>query len=57
MAVTSLALMGIPRTGQATFDAKTEAEVVGGSMAMRQMGYTQAAMRGFRSIILILMGV
>ncbi len=23
---------------------------------MRQMGYTQAAMRGFRSIILLLMG-
>ena len=30
---------------------------VSNKLLMRQMGYTQAAIRGFRSIILILIGV
>ena len=30
---------------------------VSGNMHMRQMGYTQSAMRGFRSIIFLFMGV
>ncbi len=48
---------GIANTnGARDFSGKTESVGVGGNMHMRQMGYTQAAWRGFRSIILLLMG-
>ena len=50
---------GIANTnGIRSFSGKTESAVgVSGNMHMRQMGYTQSAIRGFRSIIFLLMGV
>lgn len=48
---------GIANTnGARDFSGKTEAVGVGGNIYMRQMGYTQAAMRGFRSILFLLIG-
>jgi hypothetical protein len=48
---------GIANTnGARDFSGKTEAVGVGGNTHMRQMGYTQAAIRGFRAILFFLMG-
>ena len=48
---------GIANTnGARDFSGKAEAAGVKGNMPMRQMGHIQAAMRGFRSIILFLIG-
>ena len=48
---------GIANTnGARSFSGKTESVGVSGNTHMRQMGYVQAAMRGFRSILFFLMG-
>ncbi|KKM07983.1 hypothetical protein LCGC14_1728450 [marine sediment metagenome] len=48
---------GIANTnGARDFSGKTEAVGVSGNVYMRQMGYVQSAMRGFRSILFLLMG-
>ena len=48
---------GIANTnGARSFSGKTESVGVSGNMHMRQMGYVQSAMRGFRSILFLLMG-
>jgi hypothetical protein len=48
---------GIANTnGARDFSGKTESVGVSGNVNMRQMGYTQAAWRGFRAILFFLMG-
>ena len=49
--------IGLIELGRQFTGTSVSVVTVKGNMHMRQMGHIQAAWRGFRSIILILMGV